>query len=151
MLERDCLQIERLNHSSLLLEDGNEKGREGYQRGGQGNHEAGDDVTLLLLDDTGLNIQDVVLLHIEIRRIHDVSVAEVEHVDLTLAIGILTNELDTVADAIDGEVASLGKGLVDVNLLTGNLNGAWRANLTKYRDGIVGLTTVTIRRSLSAI
>jgi hypothetical protein len=70
---------------------------------------------------------------------------------LTLAIGILTNELDTVADAIDGEVASLGKGLVDVNLLTGNLNGAWRANLTKYRDGIVGLTTVTIRRSLSAI
>ena len=90
----------------MLLEDSDEKSREGNQRSSKRNNQTGNKVALHLLDNAGLHINHVVLLEIEIGGVHDVGIAQVKHVQFTGTIGILTEEFDTIANTIDGHIAS---------------------------------------------
>ena len=60
--------------------------------------------------------------------------------DLLAALGVLTDELHAVAHTIDGEVASLGKRLEDVDLLVADGEHTRMVDLTDHGDLVVGHT-----------
>ena len=57
--------------------------------------------------------------------------------NLLAALGVLTDELHMVAHTIDGEVASLGKRLEDVDLLVANGEHARMVDLADHGDFVV--------------
>ena len=58
--------------------------------------------------------------------------------DLLTALGVLTDELHTVAYTIDGEVACLSQGLEDVDLLVADSEHTWTVDFTNDGDLVVG-------------
>ena len=124
----------------ILLEDVDDEGGDGDKDGGGGDPEGRGlaDSRVLGLDLVGLYIDDVVLLEIVVGRGEEVGIVEVDVVDLLLALGILTDELYVLTDTVDGEIASLGEGLEDVDLLTGYLIATRTVYFTEDRDGVAG-------------
>ena len=124
----------------MLFEDVVEEGGHGDEDRGGGDPEGGGlaDGGVLGLDLVGLHIDDVVLLQIVVGRREEIGVVEVDLVDLLMALGILTDELYVLTDTVDGEIASLGEGLEDVDLLTGYLETARFVYFTEDRDGVAG-------------
>ena len=58
--------------------------------------------------------------------------------DLLTTLGVLTDELHTVADTIDGEVTCLSQGLEDVDLLVADSEHSWTVDFTDDGDLVVG-------------
>ena len=124
----------------MLFEDVVEEGGHGDEDRGGGDPEGGGlaDGGVLGLDLVGLYIEDVVLLEIVVGRCQDIGIVEVDSVYLLVTLGIFTDELDALTDTVDGEVTSLGKGLEDVDLLTGYLIATRLVYFTEDRDGVAG-------------
>ena len=124
----------------ILFQDGVEEGGEGDEDGGAGEPEVGGlaDRGVAGLDFVGLDVDDVVLLEIIVGRADDVGIVEVEGVDLLPTLRIFTDELDFVAYAVDGEVACLGEGFEDVDLLVAHDEHARIVDFAKDGDLVVG-------------
>ena len=124
----------------MLFEDVDDEGGDRDEDGGGGDPEGSGlaDAGVLGLDLVGLYIDDVVLLQIVVGRREEVGIVEVDLVDLLVALGVLTDELYILTDTVDGEVASLGEGLEDVDLLTGYLETTGTVYFTEDRDGVAG-------------
>ena len=124
----------------MLFEDVVEEGGHGDEDGGGGDPEGGGlaDGGVLGLDLVGLYIENVVLLEIVVGRREEVGVVEVDLVDLLVTLGIFTDELYVLTDTVNGEVASLGEGLEDVDFLTGDLETTRAVYFTKDGDGVAG-------------
>ncbi len=82
----------------------------------------------------GLYVEDVALLHVVIRGVEDVGIAEVELVDLVLAVVCLAQQLDIVALAVDGHVADHGESLEDGALVAVDGEGAGVLDLAHDGD-----------------
>ena len=123
-----------------LFEDGVEEGGEGDEDGGAGEPEAGGlaDGGVAGLDLVGLDVDDIVLLEVVIGGADDVGIVEVEGVDLLPTLRIFTDELDFVAYAVDGEVASLCEGFEDVDFLVAHDEHAGAVDFAQDGDLIVG-------------
>ena len=117
----------------MLFEDVDDEGGDRDEDGGGGDPEGGGlaDSRVLGLDLVGLYIDDVVLLQIVVGRREEVGIVEVDLMDLLMTLGILTDELYVLTDTVDGEVASLGEGLEDVDLLTGYLKTTRTVHFTE--------------------
>lgn len=105
--------------SGKLFEDVDNESGDGNQDGGGGDQEGRrlTDTGVLGLDLVGLYIDDIVLLEIIIRRGDDLGIVQVERKHLFTAFGILADEFYIVAHTVDGQIASLGQRLKDVDLL----------------------------------
>ena len=124
----------------MLFEDVVEEGGHGDEDGGGGDPEGRGltDGGVLGLDLVGLYIENVVLLEIVVGRRQDIGIVEVDGVDLLVTLGVFTDKLHALTDTVDGEVTCLGKGLEDVDLLTGDLIATRTVYLTEDRDGVAG-------------
>ena len=90
-----------------------------HQDGGDGHPDAGAaaDVGVFGFCLVGRYVENVVLLHIIIRRKHQVGIVQVQFDNLPLACGILANEFHIVAQAIDGHVAGHSQGFKHIDFL----------------------------------
>ena len=126
--------------SELFAEDVDDEGGEGDEGAGDGDPDGGGgaDGRVLGLHGVRLNIEDIVLLQIVIGRVDDIGIVEVDGMDLLTTLGVLTDELHTVADTIDGEVTCLSQGLEDVDLLVADSEHTWTVDFTDDGDLVVG-------------
>ena len=120
--------------------DGHQDGHGTEPQGG-----AGTDVGVLGLGLVGGDVEDVVLAKVVVGREHEVGLVEVEGNDLALAVGIFADELDVVADTVDGEVTGHGEGFEDVDLLVGYREGAGTGHFAEDGYLVVGHADVDNR------
>ena len=127
-------------NSEKLFEDVVKEGGKGDEDGGGGEPEGGHrtDTGVLGLDLVGLYVDDVVLLEIVVGGVDEFGIVEVDGMDLLLSLGIFADEFDTLTDAIDAEVAGLGEGLEDVNLLVADGEHTGTVDFAEDRDLVVG-------------
>ena len=129
-----------MNNLLPLSQDVDDEGGEGDEGAGDGDPDGGGgtDGRVAGLHLVWLDIDDIVLLQVIVRRVDDVRIVEVDGMDLLTALGVLTDELHTVADTIDGEVAGLGQGLEDVDLLVADSEHTGTVDFTDDGDLVVG-------------
>ena len=107
----------------ILFKNVVKEGGHGDEDGGGGEPDGGGltNTGVASLHLVRLHIDDIVLLEIVEGRREEVGIVEVDGVDLLVTLGIFTDELHILTDTVDSKVASLGEGLEDVDLLTGDL------------------------------
>lgn len=116
-----------LSLSIRLFEYSDQQAGNGYQNGSGTDPDGGAvaDIGIASLGLVGGHVKDVVLLKIEIRGEHQVGIVQVQRLNLTLAVGILTNQFHIVAYSVYRHVAGHGQGFQHVyfSLVTVNVPG----------------------------
>ncbi len=120
-----------------LLRNRKDEGGDGHEHAGHGEPHAcgGGEVRAAGLGLLGLYIDDVVLLQVVVRRTDNVGVVNIELMVLLAACAVFTDDKDLIALAIEGQVARLGNGFEDIDLLVLGGEHTWVVDLAQ--DGVL--------------